>query len=209
MKRDKQERDILLSMADDLYAWISAHTEDMARAAEELAPLAWFSEFAHREEHDGGIYEWNVLQFQGGGGMGVLMFADLERSGMVVHSRETHRCSGNACAGMDIAAQKAAAWLRHPRLMEDVEMAIRRAVPHPERSASLILRDRDGYTYVIEATHRHRGSSRLRLAVTPGWCEWLCFESTGAVWGEKHHWEKQQLSRCSVPSGYEVVYRRE
>lgn len=208
MKHDKREREALLRVADDLRVWMSARVEDMAQAAEELAPLAWFSEFAHREEHDGGIYNWNVLQFQGGGGMGVLMCVHLERSGMVVLSRETRRCSGHACDGMDMAAQKAAAWLRHPRLMEDVETAIRRAVPRPERSSSLILRDGDGFTYVIEAKHRLRGSSWLRLAVTPGWCEWLCFDSKGAAWGEKHHWEKQKLSRCSVPGGYEVVYRR-
>lgn len=60
MKRDKQKRDILLSVADDLYAWINAYTEDMALALESLASLAWHSEIAYREDEDGDIRTWGV-----------------------------------------------------------------------------------------------------------------------------------------------------
>lgn len=60
MKRDKQKRDILLSVADDLYAWINAYTEDMSLALESLASLAWHSEIAYREDEDGDIRTWGV-----------------------------------------------------------------------------------------------------------------------------------------------------
>lgn len=212
MKTDKHEREVLLRVADELCAWITAHTEDMAQAAEELVPLAWHSEIAHREGSTGDIRTWDVAQFRfdyyrKGCCPGVLMGGGLHRTRELYLSRRTNRVAGEACAGMDFIVPRAAAWLRHPRFAEDAEMACRRAVTAPNHHGALILRDREGVCYIIETALHLNGNAGLGMKVMPDWCEYWCADAQGAAWGGTHRWERQKLSRSSVPGGYEVVYR--
>lgn len=207
MKKDKRERELLLRVSDDLCAWITACAENMAQAAEALVPLAWHSEIAHREEENGEIRTWDVSQFYFSRRTGVLLSGELHRSSETLYGRETSLISGEPCEGMDSMVLRAAAWLRHPRFAEDVEAACRRAVTAPKHHASLILRDREGSTFVIETRLQLNGNAWFRMMVMPDWCEYWCAEAKGAAWGAAHRWEKQRLSRSSVPGGYEIIYR--
>lgn len=207
----KGKRELLLRVSDDLCAWMTARAETMAQAAEALVTPAWHSEIAHREEENGEIRTWDVSQFyfsyRKGCRIGVLLGGCLHRSSETLYGRETNLISGEPCEGMDSIVQRAAAWLRHPRFAEDVETACRRAVTAPKHHASLILRDREGNTFVIETRLHLNGNAWFRMMVMPDWSEYWCAEAKGAAWGAEHHWEKQRLSRSSVPGGYEIVYR--
>lgn len=211
MKKDKSERDLLLRVADALCAWLTARAETMAQAAEALVPLAWHSEIAHREEENGEIRTWDVSQFyfsyRKGSRIGVLLSGCLHRSSETLYGRETSLISGEPCDGMDSIVLRAALWLRHPRFAEDVEAACRRAVTAPKHHASLILRDREGNTFVIETRLQLNGNAWFRMMVMPDWSEYWCAEAKGAAWGAEHRWEKQRLSRSTVPGGYEMIYR--